>query len=267
MKILLTGINGYVGKSLYNALKNEHDITCISRKELDLTNGNYVGEFFKDKYFDTVIHCAISGGSRLKSDGSEVLDNNLLMYYNLYNNRNSFNRFISFGSGAEIYNSTTPYGLSKHIIAQSILNTPNFYNIRIYAVFDENELDTRFIKSNILNYIDKKPLTILQNKYMDFYYMKDLISLVKYYIKGEDLIKEIDCSYKTVNTLLNILHMINSLDTYKVPIHLKSDDLGLDYYSKGQSYEIPYKMYQHQQSNVGLELGIKEVFKKLKNGK
>jgi hypothetical protein len=36
---------------------------------------------------------------------------------------------------------TDPYGLSKHIINQLMAPEPEDLNIRIYAVFDENELD------------------------------------------------------------------------------------------------------------------------------
>ena len=78
-----------------------------------------------------------------------VLVKNIQMFYNLLNNKHYFGKLINFGSGAELNMPTDPYGLSKNIISKIIDAEPHFYNIRIYGVFDENELDTRFIKNNI----------------------------------------------------------------------------------------------------------------------
>ena len=40
LKILITGGNGYVAKSLYNAYKDVYDVTSITRKDFDLTDGD-----------------------------------------------------------------------------------------------------------------------------------------------------------------------------------------------------------------------------------
>ena len=90
MRILITGTNGYVGKSLYVALKDKCNVTAITRNELNLLNGLAVDEFFKDKTFDVVLHCAVKGGSRLQQDDWSILDTNLSMYYNLHSNKDKF---------------------------------------------------------------------------------------------------------------------------------------------------------------------------------
>ena len=46
MKILITGTNGYVGKSLCHGL-NDYNITGINRKICDLTNFDQVNNFLK----------------------------------------------------------------------------------------------------------------------------------------------------------------------------------------------------------------------------
>ena len=131
MKILITGGNGYIAKSLYNSLKNSYEITTLTRNNFDLNHFRVLDSYLKHKYFDVVIHCAVSGGSRLKEDITNDMDNNLQMYYNLLNCRNRFGKLIHFGSGAEITQPESPYGLSKRVIAKSILEQENFYNIRI----------------------------------------------------------------------------------------------------------------------------------------
>jgi GDP-L-fucose synthase len=255
MRILITGGNGYIAKSLYNSLKDKYNVTCITRQDFDLTDSFKTLKYFSNKYFDIIIHCAVSGGSRLRPDSWNDMDNNLKMYYNLLNCKDKFKKLIHFGSGAETNTPELPYGLSKRVIAKSILEQDNFYNIKIFGVFDENELDTRLIKGNIKHYINKESIVIHQDKFMDFFYMKDLISLVDYYINNDDMPKQIDCSYDKIYKLSDVANIINSLDDYKVDIKIKQGGTDLPYYG----------MTNVLLDFIGLEQGIKEVYNKLKN--
>jgi GDP-L-fucose synthase len=254
MKILITGGSGYIAKSLYNAYKDRYDTTSITRRDLDLTDGEATIQWFKDKHYDVVIHCAFKGGNRLKSDTFADMDRNLCMYYNLLQCQTHYNKFIQFGSGAELLQKDTPYGLSKHVIRQSILEKNKFYNLRIFGVFDENELDTRFIKANIKRYINKKAIQIHQDKYMDFIYIPDLVKIVEYYIDNNNLPKETDCSYNLTYSLTRIAQLINELDEYKVEVKIENGD-GFNYIGKGNILPIDF---------IGLKQGIKEVYNKLK---
>lgn len=255
-KVLITGGNGYIAKSLYYSLKELCDVSIISRKDFDLTDPFETLNFFSNKHFDVVLHCAVSGGNRLKNDNFDVVDNNLRMYYNLLNCKNKFNRFINFGSGAEIYQIDKPYGLSKKIIHDSILEKENFYNIRIFAVFDENELDTRFIKSNIKRYIQKENLYVFDDKEMDFFYMEDFTILVKYFIFSDTnkLPKTYECTYNKTFKTSQILHIVNTLDDYKSSIIVDGKN-SAPY--KGEFIDLGVKY-------VGLENGIKNLYKILR---
>jgi len=257
MKILITGGNGYIAKSLNKAFKDAYDITLITRQDFDLLDSRAVNAWFEDKYFDVVIHTAVAGGSRLKPDIAEVLDINLIMYYNLIGNSDRFNKFIHFGSGAELLMKDTPYGLSKHIIRESLMIKENCYNLRIYGVFDENELDTRFVKSNIKRYINKEPMMI-QDKRMSFFYMEDLIMLVKHYIDTDasKLMQECSCAYLQETSLKDIANMINQLSDYRIPIYMDTQP-SIDYQSE---LNAPYGL-----KYVGLRQGIKNTYSKLKD--
>jgi hypothetical protein len=61
-------------------------------------------------------------------------------------------------------------------------NIDGFFNLKLFGVFDENELNTRFIKSNLLRYINRENMVIHKNKFMDFFYIEDLVKVVKHYI-------------------------------------------------------------------------------------
>lgn len=251
----MTGGNGYVAKSLIKALGDDYEVVSVSRKDFDVSDFSQVYEWFSNanEFYDVVIHTAITGGNRLEKDDSETIDQNIKMYYNLLACRKFYGRFINFGSGAEIHAPNTPYGFSKKVVYSSILGKDNFYNLRIFAVFDENELDRRFIKANIINYINKTPIDIHCNKSMDFFYMKDLVALVKYYIESDSPPKEVDCCYQKSKTLFEIAKYINTLSSHEVPINRRTKQ-DSSYCGSYLDLGIPY---------IGLTGGIKETYKKL----
>lgn len=228
MRVLITGGNGYIAKSLSKGLRG-CDITTVTREDVNLTDSNACRIYFWDKHYDVVIHTAVEGGHRLVSDNSSVIDNNILMYLNVYKYAAKYAKFINFGSGAELTQLNTPYGISKAAISQSMMHKDNCYNLRIFTVFDEEELKTRFIKANITNYINKQDLLIHGNKYMDFFYMEDLRTLVEYYIHTKVLPKQIDCCYKEKQTLVDIATKINSVGDHTSFVYIEDINMGTSY--------------------------------------
>jgi len=256
-KVLITGGNGYIARSLAKGLI-DCKIEVITRKDLDLTDSEACRMYFYNKTYDTIIHTAIEGGSRLKQDDFTNTDNNLRMYLNLMKHAAVCDKFISFGSGAELYNSNTPYGLSKFVIRQSMLDKPNCFNIRVFAVFDEYELNTRFIKSNLFRYLQDEDMVIHQDKYMDFFHMSDLVKLVEYYIHNDNPPKEVDCCYPQASSLYEIATFINKLSNKKSNIKIETSGHGNSYTGNFLDLGLDY---------LGLENGIKDVYNKIKAGK
>lgn len=255
VKILITGGNGYIAKSLYSAFSTQYRVTSITRNDFDLCDYSKTCSWFEGKQFDVVIHTAISGGSRLQQDDQTVFDKNMSMFTNLFANKHHFSKLISFGSGAELFHGNTPYANSKREIAKQILELPNFYNLRLFGVFDHNELNTRFIKSNIIRHIKKQPMIIHENKVMDFIYMMDLINIVKYYIKNNNLPKTINCVYEKKYSLYDIAKMINQLDDYKVPIIVENTNSEELYCGPKHNLNV---------FEIGIEKGLKNTFRELK---
>jgi len=257
MNILITGGNGYIARNLYSFLNQKYNTTRVTRIDFDLTDTWSTFSWFIDKKFDVVIHTAVVGGSRLQIDKNDTVLQNVKMIHNLQMNKHSFDKLITFGSGAELFAPDVPYGISKKAISEIVNNIDNWFNLRIFGLFNEDELETRFIKGNILRYLRKEPMIIHTNKIMDFYYMDDLISLVDNYITKINLPKNINCSYESKFTLKDIANYINNLDDYKVPIIVENKK-DLEFYC-GNSQDIEY-------NEIGLLSGIQHTYRKLKQG-
>lgn len=255
MKILITGGKGYIAKGINNTLWEKYHIIAPGKDELDLTDSKSVDKFFENKYFDVVIHTAIKGAETPKDPDETISFWNLIMFYNLQSKKDHFKKLINIGSGAERYLPNTPYGYSKNIINKLVHKHDNFYTLRVYGVFDENENDNRFIKANIKRYINNEPIIIHQDRLMDFIYMQDLISIIKHYIEYEDLEKEVDCIYNDTVSLGNIAQQINNLSINKVPININDITPGVNYIGNYNELPIAY---------LGLEQGIINVYNKLK---
>ena len=226
MNILITGGNGFVARNIYKKIKNKHNVILTNRQSLNVLDKKSVDAFFVKNNIDIVIHTAISGGSRIKQDDIHTLIDNLVMFNNLVQNKHMFGSLINFGSGAEFDRSadicsakeddeshpTDYYGLSKRIIKMEMGKIENFYNLRIFGCFGEDELKTRFVKSAVNNVRLGHPIKIHQNRYMDFIYIDDLCKVVEHYIEKinkKTLPKDINLCYSNKKSLLDIANKIN----------------------------------------------------------
>jgi len=253
--ILITGGNGYIAQSLYNKFKHIYNITLLTRDGVDLCNKQATSQYFSDKRFDVVIHTAITGGKHLLKDEDNTLYDNIEMYVNLAREAKKYSKFINIGSGAEFFNECTPYGRSKVIINNLIDKQPNFYNLRIFAVFDENELDTRFIKANINRALNGENVVIYKDKYMDFIYMGDFCKIVQHYIEGEYLEKSINCCYEQKQKLSEIAEII--IQTINPTLQINIIDNLIDEPYHGSAQGVPKLKF------IGLTDGIKKTIKEL----
>lgn len=253
-----------------------------TRQTIDLYSTDSIKEFKYNNKIDSVIHCAIEGRG-LQDEKEDIVYKNLLMLKNLittFHDRDdrcfSTPLFINIASGAEfdrrfnisgteeymvrVASPIDYYGVSKNIISNIITTLPNGINLRVFGCFYHNELPTRFIRANLTRYIKGEPIIIEKNKKMDFIYMEDLATIIKFIIKNNGCsVKDINMSYKTKLTLLDIANIINNIDDKKSKIVIKNDVADLDYYGNS-------RIFTYFDDNLkGLELGIKECYEKLKN--
>jgi nucleoside-diphosphate-sugar epimerase len=232
MKILITGGNGNIATIIKNNLSKDHDIIALSRLELNILNFSQVKNYLENNIFDVLIHTAVSGGRRTKEDRNDCVYVNLLMFENLTKFADKFKLIINLDSAA-IYDRNTDilnrsenelltipedlYGLSKYVIYERSKSYNNIYNFRIFNIFHKNEENDRFIKACFIAKKNNTLITIYEDKYFDFFYEKDFITLLSFYISSIDsidnkniLFKTINLSYKQKYKLSDIANLIHN---------------------------------------------------------
>ena len=276
MNILVTGANGFIGSNIIKLLSKDINFKFFNgnRNVINLYSTESIERYLDENQIDTVIHCAIEGGSRLKQDTSDMLYRNILMYENLIKFSHRYKMFINFGSGAEFNRKqnisnvneyemfkiipTDFYGLSKNVITKLSTHHPIILNLRIFGCFYYNELSTRFIRNNINNYIKNKPIIIHHDRCMDFLYMEDLLNVIEHFIRTPvTCYTDINMSYLKKYKLSDISNIINNLSSYKVDLIIENENFGLNYTGNGEllnSLNLKLK---------GLEIGIKECYHEL----
>lgn len=180
------GANGFIGRNIAKNL----GVKGYTREDLDLLDSEAVDTFFKENSFDTVIHCSVVGGSRLKIDDADVFLNNIKMFENVARHANKFKRFVWFSSGAAIHAQDSPYGFSKYICEKLAKQIPNCQVFRIYGCYGEDEPSTRFITSCLSGSV-----TIKQNRLFDFFWVGDIHKVITKFTICDGKIR--DLVYKT----------------------------------------------------------------------
>ena len=234
--ILVTGGNGNIAQMIKNNLGDKYDITNASRSELDLLDFTNMSTYFDNNLFDVVIHTAILGGRRTKSENGEISHMNILMFENLIKFTKKFKMIINLDSGAiydragdifcrkedELFTVPTDYyGFSKYVIHKRSCSFINIFNFRIFNVFHKNEEPDRFIASCFNANKTGEKLVIFEDKFFDFIYEDDFVKIVDYYVKNMDktyiLLDTINIGYNEKYRLSDIARLIiNNHDLIEV---------------------------------------------------
>jgi nucleoside-diphosphate-sugar epimerase len=225
MIVAILGSNGYLGKFLTNRLSADQTVTVIpvNKQTIDLTNHNSVLNFLQTNKIDTVINCAVAGGNLQINDVNyKVLQDNLNIFLNFYNNSKYFKKFINIGSGSEfntktdidnaiedaILNAypTESYAYSKNIISRLVLENDKFFTLRLFGCFDKTEHEFRLLKK----FSAQTSFSLMDRKF-DYISASDFYKIVDHYLKNDSLQKDINCVYGTKHYLSEILTEFKSL--------------------------------------------------------
>jgi len=203
-KILITGGDGFLARSIAEKLSDKYLIKRCNRALLDLNDSSAVFKFLKQGAFDVVIHTATYDAAPKDSlkDKNKVLESNLSMFFNLARCNDLYGKMLYFGSGAEFsrehwvsqmpesyfdkYIPKDQYGFSKYVMAKYAETTDNIFNLRLFGVFGEyDDWRYRFIPNICCHAVMNMPVKVHQNARVDFLYINDLVKIVKWFIEKE----------------------------------------------------------------------------------
>lgn len=265
MKIGILGSNGFVGSEVTSFFKNFHKVVPINRNLLDLLNPLTVKDFLKQQKFDVIINCATT-----MTDSNAINDtrNNLGIFLNFYNNSKYFKKFINTGSGAEFdreYNinnakeelifSRIPkdsYGFGQNVKSRLCYEKENFYTLRIFNCFGIKEKNTRLFPRIIENKKNKE-FKITNDRYFDYFYIDDLLTLIDNCINNDWTFKDCNCSYETKYKISDVAKIFCKLHSIDTDIKIESDSYN--------NYTGDFKLVESLKINLlGLETGLKYYF-------
>ena len=244
-----------------------HEVTALTRAELDLTDTFAVNNHFVKNYYDAVIHCASQGRNNARSFDRDILSSNVIAWANLATNRSHYGKLINLASGAEfdldkdidcvdeyeLWNRWPghTYGLSKNIISRLAHNLPNFYNLRIFGCFDSSEGSRRPLKRCLAQLTNEQLFEITGDKLFDMFSLTDLATVIQAVLDGKITDQDLNCVYPEKLKLSEIIKMFadaHGLDSSLITVTSVDKH---SYTGSGQRlgmYNLPLE---------GLELGLK----------
>lgn len=251
-KILITGGKGTVGKFLSSRLP--YEILSPGKDELNLFDADQVSSYLTNNDIDVVVHCGLTGREDLFSQEPHYTTDSLWMFRNLWNNKDKFKKFINLGTAYEFdltqnnwlvreydvlkHLPNTSYGYAKNLIARTIRETENFYNLRLFGVFHEAEADNRFFKKLFLN----KQIDIHNDIYLDYIYLGDLLPVISGIVEGNIKSRDINMSYSKkykMSELALMFCQVHNIDSTNVKV-LGNNGLNLTGHSgRLDMYDIP----------------------------
>ena len=246
MKIMITGGSGFIGRNLVEHFSRKYEVLAPTRQELDLVDDEAVRDFFKGHAFDVVIHSAVKPGHRNAQDPSHQLSTNTRMFFNIMRNIDRFRKMIFLGSGA-VYDTRTSlvkvkegffdthvpddeHGFSKYIAAKYVERMENVVKLRLFGIFGKYEdYAIRFISNAICKALFDLPITIRQNRRLDYLYVDDLMPVVDYFIYNQGRHVAYNVTPDNSVDLCSIAEMVRSRSNKDLPIKVRDPGMGPEY--------------------------------------
>ena len=253
--ILVTGASGFLARHLVEALSTRHRVYACSRQELNLLDSLAVEDFFRrHPEIEIVIHCATTGGRRTTNyddSRTDVVEQNLRMFFNLFRCLREEQKMIHFGSGAEYDRNRMPpkvketffdqcvpadsYGFSKTIISKIVSQTHNIVCLRVFGAYgQDDDYCYKFISNAIVKALLGLPITIAQNVVFDYLYIADFVRLV-------EILLDCDWPYRHMNItptqsidLVSLAQIINEVTGNKAGITVLNPGWNTEYTGDNQ---------------------------------
>lgn len=240
MKILILGANGFIGRNIFEYFKNKYEIDIPSHTELDVLEEEQVKKYLAEGKYDVVINA-------LDRDGNDTkyFENRLRMFCNLEKYHELYGKMIYYGSGAEYGRENAvlaveedlgkvipkdTYGFCLHQMNQYARASDNIYNFRLFGIFGKYELwERRFISNAICKAICGYPITIRQERCMDYLYIDDLCKITEWAITENLQYHDYNAVSGNSYFLSELANNVNEVLGTNVPIYVAKEGRSGEY--------------------------------------
>ena len=240
MNILILGSTGFIGKNILEYLiERGYNVYAPNHKLMDVLDEKGVIDVLKNGQYDVVINALDRNGKE-----NSYFENRLRMFQNLAIHSDLYGKMIYFGSGAEYGRELPVCTIEENQINRVIPSdtyclqqmndyarkSENIYNFRLFGIFGKYELwNQRFISNAICKAMNGYPITIRQDRYMDYLYIDDLCKIVEWAINNTPKFHDYNAVSGKVYSLYELAETVNHVMHTDVPIYVAKDGYFAEY--------------------------------------
>ena len=247
--ILLTGSEGFIGKSFKSFLQGSEKFELFSptKADLDLRKHKQVKDYVDSVNPDYLLHVATSEAINKEYEDS-VCEDNLRMFFNLQRAVSPHTKFFNFTSGSDFSRSVwkqkmneqyfdidvpkDAHSYSKYVITKFIRaeKNPHLVNLRLFGVFGYLEdYRFKFISNTIAKVLLGLPIVVNKNAKFDYLYINDLYSAVIKMLSIDLKYVEYNVSPTDSIELVDIAKLIREYSGKNMEITVLHQGLGVTY--------------------------------------
>jgi len=208
MKILVTGKNGQLGRSIQNLISNFncHEFILVGREELDLSSSEGISKYFgTHSYFDVIVNCAAYTAVDRAEDETDLADKiNHQAVKKLAEFANSKNaKFIHIstdyvfdGKNESLYlesdnpNPINVYGKTKLLGEKTVLETMPNNALIIRTSWIYSEFGNNFVKTMLKLGYEKNEINVVSDQIGSPTYAIDLARAILHIISNDNFSKK-----------------------------------------------------------------------------
>ena len=277
-KIFLTGSGGFIGKNIKESyLAENYEITSPRSFELNLLDTDAVDEYFKDKYFDVILHSGCKPGHRNAKDLSNLFYSNVRMFENLARQYRHFDKFINFGSGAiyDMFSDITnakeediykkmgkdDHSFCKYVVGKRIDSLfeegKKFVDMNIFGIFGKYEdWEIRFPSNSICKAIYGLPITLRQNRRFSYLYVNDLMPILEFFIENDTKFSSYNICPDKETSIKEVAEAVAKISGKNIEIKIGKEGFGFDYTGDNSRLHNEFKELKF----TSLEDSLKELY-------